>query len=45
MGQTTSNVVKKVSQWASGDGPSESLSDNLCLTKAQFNPFVYKRER
>ena len=45
MGQTTSNVVKKVSQWASGDGPSESLSNNHCLTKAQLKPFVYERER
>ncbi|KAF6041253.1 hypothetical protein EB796_000415 [Bugula neritina] len=45
MGQTTSNIVKKVNQWATGDNSqSEGATSSQCIARATFNPFVYKRK-
>jgi len=46
MGQTTSNIVKKVNQWATGDNSQpEGATSSQCIARATFNPFVYKRKR
>lgn len=47
MGQTTSSIAKKVSDWTRSkeENPSPPDTSSLSLSKAQVNPFVYRRIR
>lgn len=48
MGQTTSNIAKKVSGWVGSAGDGSTIADHpdiQCLARAQINPFVHYRQR